>query len=45
MANIYTYSFADTNLTINHPSYGIYSAFVTGLGNITISMANDVTTH
>lgn len=45
MANIYTYSFADTNLTISHPSYGSYSAFGTGLGNITISMANDVTTH
>lgn len=45
MANIYTYSFADTTLTISHPSYGSYSAYGQGLGNITIAMANDVTTH
>lgn len=45
MAAIYTYSFADTTLTINHPSYGSYSAYGSGLGNITVAMANDVTTH
>lgn len=45
MANVYTYSFADTTLTINHPSYGSYSAYGSGLGNVQISMANDVTTH
>ena len=45
MAAVYTYSFADTTLTINHPSYGSYSAYGSGLGNITVAMANDVTTH
>ena len=42
---IYTYSFEDTDLTIQHPEYGSYSAFGTGLGTITIAYANDVTSH
>lgn len=45
MANIFTYSFEDTEVTVNHPSFGSYSAYGTGIGNITISMSNDITTH
>ena len=45
MPRFYTYSFEDTDLTIQHPSYGSFSAYGTGLGDITISYANDVTMH
>ena len=45
MARFYTYSFEDTDLTIQHPSYGSYSAYGTGLGDISISFTNDVTSH
>ncbi len=45
MANFYTYSFEDTTATISHPSIGSYSAYGTGIGQITVSMANDITTH
>lgn len=45
MPNIYTYSFEDTTLTIQHPDLGAYSAYGTGIGDITISMAGDVTNH
>lgn len=42
---VYTYSFQDTDVTIQHPSYGSYSAYGTGIGTLSISYANDVTTH
>lgn len=45
MARVYTYSFEDTSLTISHPGFGTYTAYGTGLGNISISYANDVTSH
>ena len=45
MANFYTYSFEDTTVTINHPSIGSYSAYGTGIGEIAISMSNDITAH
>lgn len=45
MARVYTYSFEDTSLTISHPSFGTYTAYGTGIGDITISYANDVTYH
>ena len=42
---VYTYSFEDTTLTISHPNFGTYSAYGTGIGSITVSYANDVTSH
>lgn len=45
MANIYTYSFEDTSVVISHPSFGSYSAYGSGIGDLSISMANDVTQH
>ena len=45
MARGYTYSFEDTSLTISHPGFGTYTAYGTGIGDITISYANDVTYH
>ncbi len=45
MSRVYTYSFEDTSLTISHPGFGTYTAYGTGIGDITISYANDVTYH
>lgn len=45
MARVYTYSFEDTSLTISHPGFGTYTAYGTGIGDIAISYANDVTYH
>lgn len=45
MANIYTYSFEDTSVTISHPDLGSYSAYGTGIGTLSVSFANDVTMH
>ena len=45
MANIYTYSFEDTSLTIQHPSVGSYSAYGTGIGTLSVSFTNDVSMH
>ena len=45
MANIYTYSFEDTSVTIQHPDLGSYSAYGTGIGTLAVAYANDVTTH
>lgn len=42
---VYTYSFESTTLNISHPDFGFYSAYGKGLGDITVSMANDITTH
>lgn len=41
----FVYSFEDTEVTISHPQFGTYSAYGTGIGDLTVSMANDVTTH
>ncbi len=45
MARVYTYSFEDVSLTISHPGFGTYTAYGTGIGDITISYSNDVTYH
>nr|DAH26701.1 MAG TPA: Protein of unknown function (DUF3277) [Caudoviricetes sp.] len=45
MARVYTYSFEDTSLTISHPGFGTYTAYGTGIGDITISYENNVTYH
>lgn len=45
MARVYTYSFEDASLTISHPGFGTYTAYGTGIGDITISYSNDVTYH
>ena len=44
MANIYTYSFEDTSVTIQHPDLGAYSAYGTGIGTLAVAYANDITT-
>ena len=36
MANIYTYSFEDTSVTIQHPDLGSYSAYGTGIGTLAV---------
>ena len=45
MSRVYTYSFEDTSLTISHPGFGTYTAYGTGIGDITVSYSNDVTYH
>lgn len=45
MARVYTYSFEDTSLTISHPGFGTYTAYGTGIGDISVSFANNVTEH
>lgn len=42
---VYTYSFEDTSVTIEHPDLGSYSAYGTGIGTLSVSMANDITMH
>lgn len=45
MAKTYVYSFEDTQLSINHPSFGTIEAYGTGIGSIALEYSNDVTTH
>lgn len=45
MPRNYVYSFEDTSVTISHPGFGTYSAYGTGIGSLSISMANNVTEH
>lgn len=45
MARVYTYSFEDTSITISHPGFGTYTAYGTGIGDISVSFANNVTEH
>lgn len=45
MPNIYTYSFENTTVTIQHPSVGSFSAYGTGIGTLSVAFANDITTH
>ncbi len=45
MSAFYTYSFEDTTVTISHPAIGSYSAYGTGIGQVTLSMSNDITMH
>lgn len=39
------YSFTDVSVIISHPSVGQYVTSATGLGSITVNMANEVTNH
>ena len=43
MSRVYTYSFEDTTVEIMHPGFGRYSAYGTGIGNVKVSMAQNVT--
>lgn len=40
-----TYSFQDVDISFNHPAIGSYSAAGEGVGDLTISYANDGTVH
>lgn len=40
-----TYSFQDIDISLNHPAIGSYSAAGEGVGDVTISYANDNTVH
>ena len=41
----FVYSFEDTVVTISHPSVGVYSAYGTGIGDLSVNMSENVTTH
>lgn len=41
----FVYSFEDTVVTISHPSVGVYSAYGTGIGDLSVNMSDNVTTH
>lgn len=42
----FTYSFEDVTVDIQHPDMGApYSAYGTGIGEVSISMANEVSAH
>ena len=40
-----TYSFADVDVTFTHPAVGVHQVNGEGLGSITITMAQDKTSH
>lgn len=40
-----TYSFKDVSVVVSHPSFGQYIATGTGLGQISVSMSTDNTSH
>lgn len=41
----FVYSFEDTVVTISHPSVGVFSAYGTGIGDLSVSLSENVTTH
>lgn len=43
--NVRVYSFEDTSVTIEHPSVGSFEAYGTGIGTLSVSFSNDITTH
>lgn len=43
--NVYTYSFENVAVTFTHPNYGSFSAYGTGIGDLTIQYTDDNTTH
>ena len=45
MARFYTYSFEDTAVTISHPEIGVYHAYGSGLGSVTVEYADNVAEH
>ena len=45
MAMFPTYSFQDTDITMQNPAVGNYVFTGDGIGSVSIAMANDVTTH
>lgn len=42
MSRFYTYSFEDTSVVVSHPNFGQYSAYGTGIGNVSVGMAQEV---
>ena len=45
MPRVFVYSFEDTTVEINHPGFESFSAYGTGLGTVSVTMANDDTIH
>lgn len=43
--NVYTYSFENVAVTVAHPNYGRFSAYGTGIGDVTVQYTDDNTTH
>lgn len=41
----FVYSFEECTVTFKHPTYGVYTAYGTGLGNFSISYPNNVVDH
>lgn len=45
MSRVYTYSFESTSVVIEHPDIGSYSAYGTGIGDVSVSMEGNITSH
>jgi hypothetical protein len=43
--DFYTYSFEDTTCAITNPSVGSYTAYGSGLGDVTVQFDNDMSKH
>lgn len=43
--SFYVYDFAETTADLYHPSVGAFSAYGEGIGEVTITRANDITAH
>lgn len=41
----FVYSFEDTVVTISHPSVGVFSAYGTGIGDLSVNFSENTTTH
>ena len=42
MGKVFTYSFEGTTVTFNHPQYGVYSAYGSGIGDLTVAFQDEV---
>ncbi len=45
MSRVFTYSFEDTAVNINHPGFENYSAYGTGIGSLTVAFSTDNSSH
>lgn len=45
MVRNFVYSFEECTVTFKHPTYGVYSAYGSGLGTFNISFSNPVVDH
>lgn len=45
MARNFVYSFEECTVTFKHPTYGVYTAYGSGIGNFSITYENNVVDH